>query len=112
MMLSAASLSALKKDMQFLNHTVKRMSTLKRELEVEDTTHSLRDLMRTRKNHGDSLLKIGIAMIICPDPVTTAAGFPVAAAGKIMSMRASLSIKDVVAEINRSNSSLSSLRFD
>ena len=106
------ALSSLRKDAKFLKETSERVSTLPRKLGTEGTCDKLRDLVKTRKNHGDKLIKIGVAMIICPDPISSVAGVPLVMAGKLLRSRQSINIKDVFADLNQTMSSLSSFRLD
>ena len=105
-------LSSLRKDAKFVKEISERVSTLPRKLETEETCEKIRDLAKTRKNHGDKLMKIGVAMIICPDPVSSVAGVPLVIAGKLLRSRQSISMKDVFSDLNRTMNSLSSFRFD
>jgi hypothetical protein len=83
-----------------------------KKLDTEKTSDHLKKLVKSRENHGDKLAKAGIALILCPDPITGVAGVPLFAAGKFMRSRQSNSLKDVYLDLNQTLRSLASLRLD
>ena len=80
-----------------------------RSLEMDETNKCLKDLVKERGNSGKSLMKIGTALIIMPDPVTGAIGVPMLVAGKMIQNRQAANLKDVYNELNSMLSTLSSV---
>lgn len=60
----------------------------------QTATKLAKDAVKEKSNIGKSMLKVGTALVIIPDPITGAAGVPLMAAGKILESRQGASITE------------------
>jgi len=102
----------LRKDAKFLKEEAESIAQAPEKLGLKETKSVVCDLLKSRENHGDKLTKTGVALIVCPDPMTSIAGLPLLAAGVILRSRQSIAVKDVFSNLNQEMKSLSSFRLD
>ena len=76
---------------------------------LTETNKALKDVVVEKKNPGKKMMKMGAALILMPEPVTSAAGIPMVLFGKAISSRTGTNIKDVYEELQRTLKGLSSL---
>ena len=67
----------------------------------EEATKVVKDAVKEKSNIGKNLVKVGTALIIIPDPITSAAGVPIAAVGKVLDSRQGASIAETLREFDQ-----------
>jgi hypothetical protein len=101
-------IEAARRETAFLREVAGLVGSRPKSMGTSETTESLRDVLRERKNSGKNLMKLGAALLLMPDPITDVAAVPVLIAGKMVSARESVNIKGVYDEVRQTLSCLSS----
>ena len=68
---------------------------------------SVNATLKETHNSGKKLMKLGAALILMPEPVTSIAGVPILLAGKAISSKGSTNIKGVYEELNQALKAIS-----
>lgn len=84
------------------------MSQRAHPLELGKANGNIRKFVTKRREGGDTLVKAAAILLICPDPVTDAAGLALLAAAKVKSSKKSSDLERVYESVNKISTSLSS----
>lgn len=74
-----------------------------------ETNKVLKGVVAESKNPGKKMMKVGAALILMPEPATSAAGVPLIILGRCIASRVATNIKGVYEELHKTLGDLSSL---
>ena len=75
---------------------------------VSGTNKLIRETLKDRSDTGKKMMKLGAALVMMPEPVTSAAGVPLILVGKALSLRQTTTISGVYEELKQTLDDLSS----
>lgn len=73
------------------------------------TSKVVKGVVAEDKNAGKKMMKVGTALILMPEPVTSAAGIPMVILGRALSSKTGTNVKGVYEELHKTLKSLSTL---
>lgn len=76
---------------------------------LSEANKSIKGVVAEDKNVGKRMMKVGAALILMPEPVTSAAGVPMVLLGRMISSNAGTNINGVYQELDKALKALSSL---
>jgi hypothetical protein len=64
------------------------------------TRDSVREVLNDKNNPGKEMMKVGAALIMMPEPVTSIAGVPILLFGKVINSNRGTNVKGVYEELS------------
>ncbi|MGI0092093.1 MAG: hypothetical protein ACREBS_10320, partial [Nitrososphaerales archaeon] len=101
-------MAATKKDAKLIGEGVKIISSRPNQPKMSEANKAIRDVVRKRSNAGKNMLRLGTALLITPDPVTSAAAIPLLVGGKILHARKDANVNEVYEELRKALKAISS----
>lgn len=98
-----------KRTVRLLKEATRSVSSRPSMPSLGETNKLVKGVVAENKNVGKKMIKVGAALILMPEPVTSAAGVPMVLMGRVMSSKTGTNIKGVYEELEKTLKSLSSL---
>ena len=95
--------------LQLINEAAKMIASRSSMPKTQETRALIRATLKEQSDPGKKMMKIGTALVMMPEPVTSAAGVPLILVGKTLSSRKGTTVAGVYEELRLTFNSLSSM---
>ena len=105
------SKNTVKEEARLIKEATRIVSTRPQPQKFSGANKAVKDVMREQSNVGKNMLKLGTALLITPDPITSAAAVPILIGGKMLHARNGANVKEVYEELRKTLNAISASSY-
>ncbi len=103
--------AAARKNVKLINDVAGIVSSREPPPKLSETNKLVRGIIRERSDPGKKMLKLGTALLIMPEPITSVASVPMLILGKALSSNRGANVSGIYEELRKSLKIISSFHI-